>query len=62
MNPTAEETALVESQRKVRVPSVEALSEIESSSRLVRAAAGQRVCQLGTNGRRSYSRAVCNLA
>jgi magnesium transporter len=34
MNPTAEETALVESQKKVRVPSVEALSEIESSSRL----------------------------
>jgi magnesium transporter len=34
LNPTAEESAFVESQRKVRIPSVEALREIESSSRL----------------------------
>jgi magnesium transporter len=34
LNPTAEESALVESQKKVRIPSVEALREIESSSRL----------------------------
>jgi magnesium transporter len=34
LNPTAEESALVESQRKVRIPSAEALREIESSSRL----------------------------
>jgi magnesium transporter len=34
LNPTAEESALVESQREVRIPSAEALREIESSSRL----------------------------
>jgi magnesium transporter len=34
LNPTPEETAFVESQRKVRVASIEALREIESSSRL----------------------------
>jgi magnesium transporter len=34
MDPTAEEKALVESRTGVRVPSAEALSEIESSSRL----------------------------
>ena len=34
LNPTTEEIAFVESQKKVRIPSVEALSEIESSSRL----------------------------
>jgi magnesium transporter len=34
LNPTSEETAFVESQKKVRIPSVEALNEIESSSRL----------------------------
>jgi magnesium transporter len=34
LNPTAEETAFVESQKKVRIPSAAALSEIESSSRL----------------------------
>jgi magnesium transporter len=34
LNPTNEETTFVESRAKVRVPSIEALSEIESSSRL----------------------------
>jgi magnesium transporter len=34
LNPTPEESAFVESQKKVRIPSIEALSEIESSSRL----------------------------
>jgi magnesium transporter len=34
LNPTAEESAVVESQKKVRIPSIEALREIESSSRL----------------------------
>jgi magnesium transporter len=34
LNPTDEESALVESQRKVRIPSAEALREIESSSRM----------------------------
>jgi magnesium transporter len=34
VNPTPEESAFVESQRKVRIPSIEALREIESSSRL----------------------------
>ena len=34
LNPTSEETAFVESQKKVCIPSVEALNEIESSSRL----------------------------
>ena len=34
LNPTTEETAFVESQKKVRIPSAAALSEIESSSRL----------------------------
>jgi magnesium transporter len=34
LNPTTEEIATVESQRKVRIPSAAALSEIESSSRL----------------------------
>jgi magnesium transporter len=34
LNPTPEETALVESQKRVRIPSIEALGEIESSSRL----------------------------
>jgi magnesium transporter len=34
LNPTAEESAFVESQKKVRIPSIEALREIESSSRL----------------------------
>jgi magnesium transporter len=34
LNPTSEESAFVEAQRKVRIPSVEALREIESSSRL----------------------------
>jgi magnesium transporter len=34
LSPTVEETAFVESQKSVRVPSIEALSEIESSSRL----------------------------
>ncbi len=34
LNPTAEESALVESRRKVRIHSAEALREIESSSRL----------------------------
>jgi magnesium transporter len=33
-NPTPEESAFVQSQRKVRIPSIEALGEIESSSRL----------------------------
>jgi hypothetical protein len=32
LSPTAEETAFVESGKKVRIPSIEALSEIESSS------------------------------
>jgi magnesium transporter len=35
LNPTADEKALVESKVGVRVPSIEALSEIESSSRLI---------------------------
>jgi magnesium transporter len=35
LNPTAEESALVASQKKVRVPSLDSLREIESSSRLV---------------------------
>jgi magnesium transporter len=34
LDPTREESAFVESQRKVRIPSAEALGEIESSSRL----------------------------
>jgi magnesium transporter len=34
LNPTPEETAFVESQKQVRIPSIEALGEIESSSRL----------------------------
>ncbi len=34
LNPTPEETALVEAQKKVRIPSIEALGEIELSSRL----------------------------
>jgi magnesium transporter len=34
LNPTAEESALVASQKKVRVPSLDSLREIESSSRL----------------------------
>ena len=34
LNPTHEESAFVEAQRKVRIPSAEALREIESSSRL----------------------------
>jgi magnesium transporter len=34
LNPTKEEIAFVESRTKVRVPSIESLSEIESSSRL----------------------------
>jgi magnesium transporter len=34
VSPTPEESAFVESQRKVRIPSIEALREIESSSRL----------------------------
>jgi magnesium transporter len=34
LNPTAEESALLESQKRVRIPSIEALREIESSSRL----------------------------
>jgi magnesium transporter len=34
LNPTPEESALVESQGKVRIPSIDALREIESSSRL----------------------------
>ena len=34
LNPTPEELALVESQRDVRIPSIEALSAIESSNRL----------------------------
>jgi magnesium transporter len=34
LNPTSDERALVESRAKVRVPSIEALSEIEASSRL----------------------------
>jgi magnesium transporter len=34
LDPTREESAFVESQRKVRIPSAEALREIESSSRL----------------------------
>jgi magnesium transporter len=34
VNPTPEESAFVESQRKVRIPSIEALRGIESSSRL----------------------------
>jgi magnesium transporter len=34
LNPTAEESAFIESQRKVRIPSIEALSAIESSNRL----------------------------
>jgi magnesium transporter len=34
LNPTPEESALVESQKRVRIPSIEALREIESSSRL----------------------------
>jgi magnesium transporter len=33
LNPTAEETTFVETRTKVRIPSIEALSEIESSSR-----------------------------
>ena len=35
LNPTEEERAFVESRGNIRVPSIEALSEIESSSRLV---------------------------
>ena len=35
LNPTDEEKAFVESRAGVRVPSFEALSEIESSSRLI---------------------------
>src|ERR1700674_4929245 len=34
LNPAKEEIAFVESRTKVRVPSIESLSEIESSSRL----------------------------
>ena len=34
LNPTPEESAFVEAQKKVRIPSIEALGEIESSSRL----------------------------
>ena len=34
LTPTTEEIAIVESQKHVRIPSIEALSEIESSSRL----------------------------
>jgi magnesium transporter len=34
LNPTTREIAIVESQKEVRIPSIEALSEIESSSRL----------------------------
>ena len=34
LNPTPEESAFVESQKRVRIPSIEALGEIESSSRL----------------------------
>jgi magnesium transporter len=34
LNPTPEESAFVESQKRVRIPSIEALREIESSSRL----------------------------
>ncbi len=35
LNPTADEKALVERRTGLRVPSVEALSEIESTSRLI---------------------------
>ena len=34
LTPTSEETAFIATQRNVRIPSMEALSEIESSSRL----------------------------
>jgi magnesium transporter len=34
LDPTAQETAFVEAQRKIRIPSAKALGEIESSSRL----------------------------
>ena len=34
LNPTKEETTLVELRIKVRIPSIESLNEIESSSRL----------------------------
>jgi magnesium transporter len=34
LNPTKEETTFVEARTKVRIPSIEMLSEIETSSRL----------------------------